>query len=532
MKKFLVILLTLVMLSSPARAATEKLAEYYTPPLMNEGQYPIPGENLTLKYWMPINAGAANFITTYDENPSYQAVQQNTGVDIEFMHPSSGSAAQAFQTLLLADELPDMIQMSVASSFYTGGLQAMYEDGLIVDVAPYLDEFAPQYKEVINHTEDAQRQIIHDGKVFGFYKITYADPMPYVRFNINKTWLDEFGMKEPKLISEYEEYFQKVLDNKPGVTPLFLNTGSGEQMALLLGAYDMLQGFYLDPDGETVRHYANMPQYKEFLTLLHSWYEKGYLSKDFASMKIEEAQSLFDNQQLACYADSVDATYNRAQVHGNFELSNCPYARFTEDQVLGNNLAAWPVDTANEWVTVITKDCKNVEAAVQYLNYGYTFEGSLYFTFGIEGLHWNWGEDGVPKFTDEILHNPLGMTISNVSYALKIHFGSRYCYPDSIGHPGTASNVDALRIRTMWKDDPNEQNFLRLPPLSLTSEEAADRNDIMSEVDTYISEMKLRFITGAEPLDNFDQYIETINGLGLPEALEITQAALDRYLGK
>ena len=77
------------------------------------------------------------------------------------------------------------------------------------------------------------------------------------------------------------------------------------------------------------------------------------------------------------------------------------------------------------------------------------------------------------------------MTISNVSYALKIHFGSRYCYPDTIGHPGTASNEEALRIRTMWKDDTNEQSYLRLPPISLTTEESEERADIMIQVDTY-----------------------------------------------
>jgi putative aldouronate transport system substrate-binding protein len=54
----------------------------------------------------------------------------------------------------------------------------------------------------------------------------------------------------------------------------------------------------------------------------------------------------------------------------------------------------------------------------------------------------------------------------------------------------------------------------------------------MAEVNTYISEMKLRFITGAESLDNFEKYIKEINELGMIEALEITQAALNRYLSK
>ena len=45
---------------------------------------------------------------------------------------------------------------------------------------------------------------------------------------------------------------------------------------------------------QTVGYWANAAQYKDFLTLLHSWYEKGYLMKDFASMTQSEAQAMFD----------------------------------------------------------------------------------------------------------------------------------------------------------------------------------------------------------------------------------------------
>ena len=144
----------------------------------------------------------------------------------------------------------------------------------------------------------------------------------------------------------------------------------------------------------------------------------------------------------------------------------------------------------------------------------------------------HWGDDGLPKFTDVILNNADGMTISNVSYALKIHFGSRYCYPDTIGHPGTASNEEALRIRTMWKDDTNEQSYLRLPPISLTTEESEERADIMIQVDTYAQEMMLKFITGAESLDYYDTYLQELDARGMQRAIEITQNALDRYLAQ
>lgn len=530
MKKLVAIVLSLMMLAGTAAFAEEHLANYYNPPAINEGQYPIAEKDVKLTYWMPINAGAAQFIANYDENPSYQKAQADTGVDIEFIHPASGNDKEAFGLLTnVPEKMPDMIQMT-QSAWYNGGLEAMYNDGLIIDITPYLEQYAPQYKAVTEYNDLGYRQTHQDGKVLGFWKITYADKMPYNRFNVNKTWLDEAGMKEPKTIEEYEAWFDWILQNKEGVVPVYILMDNELNMNLTMGAFDFIYNWYLDPaDGKTVKHWSYADQYKDWLELMNRWFEKGYLSKDFASLTLAEAQNMFDTGKLATITDSVDATFNRAEANGLYTVSNLPYMRKAEDSVLGSNLPNTPVGDGGQWVTVITTACKNVEAAVQYLNYGYTYEGALTFTFGIEGTHWNWGEDGIPKFTDEILNNPLGMTISNVSYALKCHFASKYCYPDDIGHPGVASKPEALQIRTMWAGDTNEQNFLQMPPVTLTSDEASELADIMAQVDTYTKEMMYKFITGAEPLENYDAYLKELEALDIYRAAEIEQDAVNRF---
>ena len=83
--------------------------------------------------------------------------------------------------------------------------------------------------------------------------------------------------------------------------------------------------------------------------------------------------------------------------------------------------------------------------------------------------------------------------------------------------------------RKLWSDDPNVDNAYVMPAINLSTADAERRNEIMAEVNTYVSEMKFAFITGKESLDNFDKYVEKVNSLGLPEAIEITQRGLDRY---
>ena len=81
----------------------------------------------------------------------------------------------------------------------------------------------------------------------------------------------------------------------------------------------------------------------------------------------------------------------------------------------------------------------------------------------------------------------------------------------------------------LWYGDPNIDSALRLPPLNFSSEEISQREDLMNQVNTYIDEMALRFITGQESFDNWDTYVETVNNMGLLEAISITQTAYNRF---
>ena len=66
----------------------------------------------------------------------------------------------------------------------------------------------------------------------------------------------------------------------------------------------------------------------------------------------------------------------------------------------------------------------------------------------------------------------------------------------------------------------------------LEEDEQQRLGEIMTPVDTYIDEMTLKFITGAEPLDNFDNFRATIKSMGIDEALQLKQDGLDAYMAK
>jgi putative aldouronate transport system substrate-binding protein len=64
-----------------------------------------------------------------------------------------------------------------------------------------------------------------------------------------------------------------------------------------------------------------------------------------------------------------------------------------------------------------------------------------------------------------------------------------------------------------------------------TTEEQSVLDMVWPDFETYIEEMRVRFITGAEPLSNFDDYVETLERIGLSQLLQVQQARYNRVMG-
>jgi len=62
-----------------------------------------------LTYWAPLDSGSSQSITNYGEMLMYQEIAKATGVNVEFIHPATGSTGQeAFNTMLASSDLPDI----------------------------------------------------------------------------------------------------------------------------------------------------------------------------------------------------------------------------------------------------------------------------------------------------------------------------------------------------------------------------------------------------------------------------------------
>lgn len=67
------------------------------------------------------------------------------------------------------------------------------------------------------------------------------------------------------------------------------------------------------------------------------------------------------------------------------------------------------------------------------------------------------------------------------------------------------------------------------PTFTFTIEESERYQALHSDINTYMEEMQAKFISGQAPLSEWDNYVNTINRMGLEDYMEIHRAAYDRY---
>ena len=69
--------------------------------------------------------------------------------------------------------------------------------------------------------------------------------------------------------------------------------------------------------------------------------------------------------------------------------------------------------------------------------------------------------------------------------------------------------------------------------LMLTEDEQDIYNDCWTDINNYVAEMNAAFITGQKDIDaEWDNYLKTLEDMGLQEVIDVYQSALDRYNAK
>ena len=505
MKKTLSILLALAMLLT--LCAVPALAE----------------EQKTLSLaWAPLTV--VNQFCDWSETPFVKAWEAKTGVKLEIVNPAD------FSVYFASGNYADIIYYQWNK--YPGGASKAIEDGIIIPLEDKVAEYAPDYLALLQSDKNWLNQCTTPDKHLYAFNFVRGDRRLLTSNGmfIRADWLKELNMEIPETPDELYNALVAFRDQKGATAPMTC-TGWWMEHALDNGmfssAFGLVKGNYYQLDGKVHYGYSEAA-YKGVLEFLHKLYDEKLLDRSYLTMDGTTLTSNMLNGISGAMLHSgggmagIVTTARNAGDEG-FTMGALPYLVANRgEKAMGGQISS----NIPGGAAAISTSCKDVETAMKFLNWGYTKEGATLMNFGVEGESFTL-VDGVETYTDLINHNPDGKTMQQAlgQYTLAWHEGP-FCQDINylLQYWAMPEQQQALIAFT---DNTAEETVL--PTLSVPGELTDEYSAIFSEVNTYVREQTVAFISGERSLDEFDAYLQTLKALKVERMVEIYQLALDEF---
>ncbi|CAM2810622.1 extracellular solute-binding protein [Paenibacillus taichungensis] len=506
---------------------------------LTEIPLPITSEPFTIDYWRANDAKLTASLNNFGDMAAYKEKEKLTGIKVKFTHPPLGQQRDQFNLLISTKELPDVIYYNWADA--VGGPEKMIKDGRIIRLNELIDSYAPNLKRIIESDPEVKKQIALDDGTIYMFPLLKLDALKLNATSgliIRQDWLDKLNLKVPTNIDEWYivlKAFKEQDPNgngKPDELPFTGNWGPGNLTKLhdFAAAFGVIGGFQLN--GDQVEFGPIQPGYRDFLETMAKWYKEGLIDPEIMTNDGKAFDYKITSNLAGAYQGGVFSGMGKyfnlmRDTDPSFNVTGVPWPVSPD----GTSYATFNMDTKvlsyGEAITASADEDK-LKYIVQWMDYNYSEEGSDLFNFGIENDSYVRDGDGV-KFSDTIINNPNGLTYDQAlaSYALSIMDGpinqdSRYLDALLFDDGQRAANAEWMKA----------SSALTLPPIRLSTDEVSTSTSIMSQVNTYLNETMTAIISGQKPITEFDTMAETIKSMGIDRAIEVHQAAYDRYQSK
>lgn len=464
----------------------------------------------------------------YNNLEGIEKIEEATGVDITFRLMTQDE----YNYMIAFGDYPDVM----VSNLYMGEVLDLYDRGIVMELTDLIMEKSVYLKEIYEEHPDIYKEAqTNDGKLIyfpslnpleeaeDFYRISYSGLL------IRQDWLDRLGLKVPETIEDWHRVLTAFRDgdlNGNGVADEI--PFDDIRLWAFTPAFGVMDGFYIAPGGRVAYGYME-DGYKDYLAVMHQWYEEGLISRAAitGSTKWSEA-NIINNVSGAFYG--LDNAWRRylpslSDLEENADLTAVPVPRAAD------GISYCNVDRLSshirDQVTVVTSSCKNPEAALKVIDYMYSEEGSALLTWGIEGVTYEVLPDGSKLLLPEALE------MMDSGY-IKLHHVAigHIAFPKYDGETVVLQTYpeEQLTAEMVWADC--DTSMLYPANILFSTEDRKKANSLMSNIDAYASEQKMAFITGEQPLDSYEDFLETLRAMQIDEVLRIYQKNYDVYMGK
>lgn len=345
-----------------------------------------------------------------ETNPLLDKIKAETGVTIQ-MDYTKGSETEKANTIFATQDLPDIYTGPAWGGELDAILKAAREDQL-VDISDKLANYPNLAKSV---AKENMPPALYEKTVAAFnskqymlyqnHPATEKDANDWLYgFYVRKDIAAQIGV-DPQSVRTKEELFdflKKIKD--AGLTasgqPVYPLGGFSNGWAVGIGSTMFLGASYLDKGDGTLELDFMTKGFEDYTLYYRKLIAEGLLDPETFTQTDPIANEKIKQGRIAVlaahYPAILDASKDYVKAHpgsdyipiGPLERAGAEPNRPVDLNIQGNN------------VTVITKKCKDVDAALRLLDYMASDEGFLLARYGLEGVHWE-RVDGKPQAKPE-----------------------------------------------------------------------------------------------------------------------------------
>ena len=452
----------------------------------------------------------------WETNLFFARMQEDTGIRFEYRQVTDADKWTARkEQILQGEDLPDALFKAGLTDRET---LKMAEAGILIDLKPYLAEYAPDLQALLEARPEVMEAItLPDGTIRALPSVNELPANNLIW--INRTWLANLQLEAPKTAEEFTEVLRAFKEKDPN------RNGSADEVPLsVLGMWDLRflghafgitdNDYYLSLQDGQVSSALTTDRNRAFLTWLHQLWEENLLSHQ-AFTTVDSLRQVTDSKAAMIYG--VFLSSSPLTVVPAESLSQ--YTALEPLACEGIQRYRSLLGSVTRGTFALTRNCREPEKLVAWVNRLYTEEGSRLLQVGREGEEYMWTEDGTWEWMADLetVANEIlpAATLADGGVAPGIvteDFQAKYA------ERGTRELVESLaRVGRL--------SVLPFPQRYLTAEDAEKAAALQAEIAPFAEQRMAEFVTGDTPLDDphWEEFTAELNRRGLPEMIALWQ---------
>ena len=489
-------------------------------------QLPLTEEPVTLTAWDYVVPPVMAVITDYGvDGQVYAELQKRTGVTLEFTTANLLTASDSMSLMVAANELPDIIFNF--GMFYTGNMDDLIEGEIIVDFAEY-EDLMPNYFDILNNNPSIARDVYTEAGAVPLAENIQDTLIPSSGPAIRQDWLDADGLDTPVTVDDLHEVLKTFQAENNCQYPLWIAANGANTLGSAFGVSvngdNNALGGWIYQD-EKIQYCVPMDGFRDYVQLIADWYSEGLISPDFVSQTMNNTAT--DDEIVGnasgFFTTSVNGLTNLSGYEPDSNVQPVRAMVLEEGDLNGFDDAG--TSRVSKGGAAVACSCPEIELAVQIIDYCYSDDGILLSNYGVEGVSFEYDDNGEPVLTDLVTNNPDGydFALALIKYTSSTPCSICINERNFLGY--TDAQVAAIDL---WL---RNTDSTMAPGAVWTVDAQTEYSSIVSDLGSFVSTMCLQFITGEKSMDEWDSFIEEVTtSFDVDRMTELYQEAVDTYL--